>query len=72
VTEAIRLREKLRPSEPNLRRLWTKICIGVIPNYESLDKPEQKEVRARLREQVKWRLRARVRRRRAQGGKSSA
>jgi hypothetical protein len=48
--------------------MWTKICIGVIPKYESLDKREQKEVRARLREQVKWRLRARARRRR--GGKS--
>src|SRR5215831_10044543 len=41
VTEAIRLREKLRPNEPDARRMWTQICIGVIPNYESLKKLEQ-------------------------------
>jgi hypothetical protein len=70
VTDAIRLRENLRPSEPDSRRMWTQICIGVIPNYQSLDKPEQREVRAELRQRVKWRLRARVRRRR--GGKFSA
>jgi hypothetical protein len=64
VTEAIRLREKLRPNEPDARRMWTQICIAVIPNYESFKKLEQKKARTRLRERLRWRLRARARRRR--------
>ena len=38
--------------------MWTKICIAVVPGYELLAKPEQREVKARLRERVRWRLAA--------------
>ena len=63
MTEAIRLRARLRRSEPNSRRMWTKICIAVVPGYELLAKLAQKEIRACLRQRVRWRLAARARRR---------
>jgi hypothetical protein len=69
VTTAIRLRRKLRRSEPNPRKLWTKICTIVFPGYALLPKSEQKEVRAQLRQRTHWRLAARSRRRhRIRGG----
>jgi hypothetical protein len=63
VSEAIRLRAKLRRTEPNPRRMWAKICIAVIPGYELLPEWDRKEVRRRLRERVRWRIAARARRR---------
>ena len=63
VSEAIRLRTKLRRTEPNPRRIWEKICIAVIPDYELLPEWDRKEAKRRLRERVRWRLAARARRR---------
>ena len=63
VSEAIRLRAKLRRTEPNPRRMWAKICIAVIPGYELLPEWDRKEAKRRLRERVRWRLAARARRR---------
>ena len=63
VSEAIRLRTKLRRTEPNPRRIWEKICIAVIPDYELLPEWDRKEIKSQLRERVRWRLAARARRR---------
>jgi hypothetical protein len=72
VTAAIRLRKQLRRSETN-PRLWTKICTIVFPGYAVLPKPEQKELRAQLRQRARWRLAARARRRQlTRGGISCA
>src|SRR5262249_54148881 len=69
VTAAIGLRRRLRRSEPNSRKLWTKICTIVFPGYALLPKPEQRELRAQLRQRTRWRLAARARRRqRIRGG----
>jgi hypothetical protein len=73
VTAAIRLRRQLRRSETNPRKLWTKICTIVFPGYALLPKPEQKELRAKLRQRARWRLAARARRRQlTRGGISCA
>lgn len=43
-----------RCTEPNPRRMWTKICISVVPGYEQLSELDRKEIKRQLRERVRW------------------
>ncbi len=65
VTEAIGLRKEFRrqfPDEP-WAETWDRIYPHVIPGYDAMTGIEQNDARQVLRERVRWRQRARKRRR---------
>jgi hypothetical protein len=66
VSAAVRLREKLRRTRPEMtaREIWREIYRSVIPQYDALPVIERREASGQLRQRVGWRLAARKRYRR--------
>jgi hypothetical protein len=63
VTAAVRLREELRRTRPEMtaKEIWREIYRSLIPQYGTLRAIERRAVEDQLHRQVRWRIYARRR-----------